>query len=111
DEDARFAMLRLLAGEGYLVLTAATARDALGLLHTPLSAIDVAVLDVNLPDASGTDLCARLRERFPGTPIIICTGKATPDEAAELLRLGVQRYLRKPVSADELLATVEALLP
>jgi DNA-binding NtrC family response regulator len=111
DEDVRFAMVRLLAEEGYLVLTASTARDALGVLQSPLSAIDVAVLDINLPDASGTHLCARLRERFPGTPVIICTGKATPEEAEELMRLGVHRYFRKPVSADELLASVEAVLP
>jgi two-component system response regulator AtoC len=104
-------MVRLLAEEGYLVLTAATTHDALGVLESPLSAIDVAVLDIYLPDASGTNLCARLRERFPGTPVIICTGKAGPEEAAELMRLGVHRYLRKPVSADELLATVEACLP
>jgi two-component system C4-dicarboxylate transport response regulator DctD len=71
----------------------------------------VAVLDVHLPDASGTDLFPLLRQRPPATPVIVCTGEATPDEAAEPLRLGAHRYLRKPVSADELLATVEACLP
>ena len=111
DEDFRFAVTRLLAGEGYLVLTAATAHDALGVLRTPSSPIDVVLLDVHLPDASGIDLCARLRQLRLGTPVIVCTGEATPEEAAELLRLGAQRYLRKPVSADELLATVEACLP
>jgi DNA-binding response OmpR family regulator len=111
DEDFRFAMTRLLAGEGYLVLTAATARDALGILRTPFVPIDVAVLDVHLPDASGVDLFPHLRQRFPATPVIVCTGEATPEEAAELLRLGARRYLRKPVSPDELLATVEACLP
>jgi CheY-like chemotaxis protein len=59
----------------------------------------------------GIDLCARLREIHPGTPVIVCTGEATPEEAAELLRLGARRYLQKPVSPDELLATVEASLP
>jgi DNA-binding response OmpR family regulator len=111
DEDFRFAMTRLLAGEGYLVLTAGTARDALGVLRTPLSRVDVALLDVHLPDASGVDLFPLLRQRLPATPVIVCTGEATPEEAAELLRLGAQRYLRKPVSPDELLATVEACLP
>jgi DNA-binding response OmpR family regulator len=111
DEDFRFAMTRFLAREGFLVLTAATAHDALGVLRTPLSPIDVAVLDVHLPDGSGTDLVPHLRQRFPAAPVIVCTGEATPEEAAELLRLGAHRYLRKPVSADELLAVVEASLP
>jgi two-component system response regulator RegA len=111
DEDLRFAMTCVLAGEGYRVLTAATARDALGVLRTPLSPIDVAVLDVHLPDASGVNLFPLLRQHFPATPVIVCTGEATPEEAAELLRLGAHRYLRKPASANELLATVEACLP
>jgi DNA-binding response OmpR family regulator len=111
DESTRFAMATLLAQEGYLVLTAATAHDALATLHCPLSAIDVVLLDVHLPDASGIDICARLREQHPGLPVIVCTGEATPDEAAQLLRLGAHRYLQKPVTPDELLATVEASLP
>ena len=111
DDNVRFAMAALLAQEGYQVLTAATAHDALGVLRTPSSPIDVVLLDVHLPDASGIDLCARLRQLRLGTPVIVCTGEATPEEAAELLRLGVRRYLQKPVSPDELLATVEASLP
>jgi DNA-binding response OmpR family regulator len=110
DEPARFAMAALLVREGYLVLTAATAHDALGTLYRPLSPIDVVVLDVHLPDASGVHLCARLRELNPGARVVVCSGQASPEEAAELLRLGAHRYLRKPVSADELRATVEASL-
>ena len=111
DDNVRFAMAALLAQEGYQVLTAATAHDALGVLRTPSSPIDVVLLDVHLPDASGLDICARLREIHPGTPVIVCTGEATPEEGAELLRLGARCYLQKPVSPDELLATVEASLP
>jgi DNA-binding response OmpR family regulator len=112
DDDAvRFSMTALLAQEGYLVLGAASAHDGLANLRQPLSTIDVVVLDVHLPDASGIDLCARLRELYPNLPVIVCTGEATPDEVAQLLRLGAHRYLQKPVSADELLATVEAALP
>jgi DNA-binding response OmpR family regulator len=111
DDHARFAMAAVLAGEGYLVLTAATARDAVEALRAPPSAVDVAVLDVHLPDVSGTDLCRHLRASRPGLPVIVCKGEASPAEGAELLRLGAHRYLRKPVSADELLATVEAALP
>jgi DNA-binding response OmpR family regulator len=111
NEATCFAMAALLVQEGYLVLTAGSAHDAMGILHSPLSPIDVALLDVHLPDASGIDLCARLREQYPGLPVIVCTGEATPEEAAELLRLGAHRYLQKPVSPDELLSTVEASLP
>lgn len=111
DEPARFAMAALLVREGYQVVTAASVHDAMGILRRPFTPFDVVLLDVHLPDASGIDLCARLRELFPKVPVIVCSGEASPDEAAALLRLGAHRYLQKPVSPDELLATVEASLP
>jgi DNA-binding response OmpR family regulator len=110
DEDTRFAMTAVLGREGFLVLTAATGHDAMAILRRPFSAIDVVVLDISLPDCSGVDICERLRELYPRLPVTMCTGEATPEEAAQLLNLGVHRYLRKPVSPDELLATVKACL-
>ena|SRR5438132_11535641 len=111
NESTRNAMAQTLADEGYLVLTADNGHDALGSLLTPLSPIDVVLLDVHLPDVSGIDICARIRELHPHLPIVVLTGEAGPDEAARLLELGVHRYFRKPIAMDELLATVEASLP
>jgi AmiR/NasT family two-component response regulator len=82
--------------------------DALAARRAPPARPAVAVLDIGLPDASGVELCARLRERHPGLPVIVCTGEAGPEDAARLLRLGVGRYFVKPVSPDELLASVAA---
>ena len=107
----RFGMAETLTREGYLVLTAASGHDALGVLRQPFSALDVVILDVQLPDASGIDICARLRELYPTLPVIVCTGGATPEEVAQLLKLGVHRYFRKPIASDELLSVVEAALP
>jgi DNA-binding response OmpR family regulator len=111
DEISRDGMAQILAQEGYLVLTAPSGHDALATLRTPLSPIDVVVLDVHLPDISGIDLCARVRELHPFLPIVVCTGEADPEEACQLLSMGVTRYFRKPIGVDELLATVEAALP
>jgi DNA-binding response OmpR family regulator len=111
DEQVRDAMTRILVREGYLVLTAACGHDAVGFLKTPLSPIDVVLLDVHLPDVNGIDLCARLREMHPKLPVVVCTGEADPEEAGKLFRLGVYRYFCKPIGANELLATIEAALP
>ena len=111
DDLASMSMAATLARESYLVLTAATGHDALGTLRQPLSRIDVVILDVHLPDVSGIDICARLRELYPQLPVIVCTGEATPEEIMQLLRLGARRYFQKPVSPDELLSAVEAALP
>ena len=62
DDSVALAMTCILSREGYLVLTAGTGHDALGMLRQPLSPIDVVILDVHLPDVSGIDLCGRLRE-------------------------------------------------
>jgi DNA-binding response OmpR family regulator len=110
-EPIRDAVARILVREGYLVLTAGSGHDAMGQLRTPLSPIDVVLLDVHLPDVSGINLCARMREMYPGLPVIVLSGEAEPLEVAELLELGVHRYFRKPIAIDELLATVEAALP
>lgn len=111
DDLVRDAMTQVLVREGYLVMTAASGHDAIGLLRTPLSPINVVVLDVQLPDVSGIDLCARLREMHPTLPVVVCTGGAEPEDRAELLRMGVHRYFHKPVAMRDLLATVEEALP
>ena len=110
DEDTLFAMDKLLTREGYLVLTAESGHDAIGMLEQPLSPIDVVLLDVHLPDVEGTALGARMRELKPALPIVVCTGEAEPEEVAALIRLGAVRYFRKPIRADELLTAVQRAL-
>jgi len=111
DEATRDLMTRILVAEGYLTLTAESSHDALSILHAPLEPIDVVILDVHLPDVSGIELCARIKELRPNLPVVVCTGEAEIEEAARLLELGVHRYFRKPIAVEELLATVEAALP
>jgi DNA-binding response OmpR family regulator len=110
DESVRSGIAATLTREGYLALTAATGRDALAILRQPGCPIDVVLLDVQLPDVSGVDVCARLRELHSDLPVIVCSGEASPEEAAQLLRLGARRYFQKPFTIDELLAAVEAAL-
>src|SRR5215471_19648323 len=85
------AMTRMLVREGYLVLTAASGHDAIGMLRTPLQPINVLVLDVNLPDVSGIDLCAKIRELHPTLPVVVCTGSTDPADADGLINLGDRR--------------------
>jgi DNA-binding response OmpR family regulator len=110
DELVSDALTRILVREGYLVLTAATGHDAIGLLRTPATAIDVVVLDIGLPDVSGADLCARFREFFPNLPVLVCTGAADPEEVRELRNLGITRFFSKPIAVDELVKGVQRAL-
>lgn len=110
DDPTLYAMTRALVGEGYMTLTAPNVHAALGTVYKPLQPIDVVLLDVHLPDVSGIDFCARLRERHPDMPVIVCTGEADTDEMGKLQELGISRVLRKPIAMKELLATVAAAL-
>jgi DNA-binding response OmpR family regulator len=83
----------------------------MSLTYTPLQPINVVVLDLNLPDVSGIDLCARLRELNPHLPVVVCTGSTDPVDVARLFHLGVRRYLHKPVAMADLLASVKDTLP
>jgi len=57
--------------------------------------IDATLLDLTLPDSSGMDTIARIRNAYPGTPIVVLTGVDDENTGVEALRLGVQDYLVK----------------
>ena len=111
DELALDAMTRTLVRQGYLVLSARGGHDAMSLMYTPLQPINVVVLDLNLPDVNGIDLCARIHELNPKLPVVVCTGSTDPADADQLINIGVRRYFHKPVPMADLLASVEGSLP
>jgi DNA-binding response OmpR family regulator len=107
DENTRFALAGTLARAGYLVLTAPTGHDAVGLVKSEVGPIDLVVLDVLLPDVGGVDLCARLHELIPDLKVLVCSGEAWPDELARLREMGILHgYLRKPVTPAEVVTAV-----
>ena len=107
DELVMDAMTRTLVRQGYLVLSARSGHDAMSLMYTPLQPINVVVLDLNLPDVSGIDLCARIHELHPSLPVVVCTGGTDPADAEGLINLGVRRFFHKPVPMADLIASVE----
>jgi DNA-binding response OmpR family regulator len=71
---------------------------------------DVIILDWNLPDASGPDLCRRFRDTGKTTPVLLLTGRANIENKVEGLDSGADDYLTKPFSPKELSARLRALL-
>ena len=71
------------------------------------------MLDVNLPDMSGLDVCAQLRRepRFASTKIVMLTAAAQADDVARGLAAGADHYLTKPFSPVRLLGLIETLFP
>jgi DNA-binding response OmpR family regulator len=71
------------------------------------------LLDIDLPDVSGLEVCRRLRReaRLAETKIVMLTAAAQQDDVARGLAAGADQYLTKPFSPVRLLSLVEQLMP
>jgi DNA-binding response OmpR family regulator len=107
DSRMRAVVRRGLVEHAHVVDVAANARAALAALAS--SAVDVIVLDVMLPDASGLEVVRTLRDRADATPVLMLTARDTPDDIAAGLDAGADDYLVKPFAFKVLLARLRAL--
>lgn len=97
---------RILAGEGYQVVTAADGREA---IERAAEDIDLYILDVNMPAVSGFAAAVRIRERF-FAPIIFLTAYSGEGDRQMGFLAGADDYMVKPFSNSELLLRVKSLL-
>ena len=96
-----------LRGDGHEVVRVATGGDALRAAARGVSAV---VLDLGLPDIDGVDVCRRLREVAPGTPVLMLTARTSEADIVVGLDAGADDYVTKPFRLAELLARLRALL-
>ena len=96
-----------LRGAGYEVTTAATAAEALA--EAALRVPDAIILDLVLPDGSGTDVCRELRT-WTSAPIIVVSAVGEESEKVAALDAGADDYVTKPFGMDELLARLRAAM-
>jgi response regulator RpfG family c-di-GMP phosphodiesterase len=106
DDEAgiREVMARWLAGGGYVVSTAASAREALDRVHDTPPA--VALCDIRMPGQDGLWLANQIRRDAPDTAVIMATGVQDVGPAVTSLRQGVIDYLTKPFGRDRLRESV-----
>ncbi|MCA9562427.1 MAG: response regulator transcription factor [Myxococcales bacterium] len=95
--------------EGYDVSLASTAREAADFMLTPTE-FSAVVLDVNLPDKTGFELCQTLRKSGIFVPVIMLTVRSSPDDRVKGLEAGADDYLPKPFEFSELLARVRSMI-
>lgn len=96
-----------LRAEGYNILTSETAQDALTRAEKH---IDLAIIDILLPDINGLQLLEMVRRRQPDIVVIIMSGHGTISTAVQATKLGAYDFLEKPISMDKLLLTVRRAL-
>lgn len=94
NDDTRFMVEVWLGTFNYKVSTAASVAGGLRLARSV--SFDTYVFDTNLPDGTGAELCAKIRQFDPVTPIIFFSGEAYPERRDSALTCGAQEYVVKP---------------
>jgi DNA-binding response OmpR family regulator len=98
---------RALEREGFEVVVAKTAREALALADR--MEFDLVLLDLTLPDGDGRDVARELR-RQGDMPIVMLTARGTETDKIVGLELGADDYVVKPFSGAEVIARIRAVL-
>jgi DNA-binding response OmpR family regulator len=107
EDDARVAgaLMRALRRRGHDVVHCPTAATALA-----ADKVDLVLLDLNLPDGDGIDVCRALRRRDEAVAIIAVTARGEERDRVAGLQTGADDYVVKPFSMAELNARIEAVL-
>jgi len=106
DDEAtiRHFLKRLLERDGYDVLSASSATEALTLLES--HKVHLLLTDIRMDRMNGVALLEQVQQLYPEMAVILLTGYATVETAIAALRHGAANYLLKPIKNDELLEAV-----
>lgn len=107
DMDLQEGIAYFLEKDGYEVLTAGTKRAGMETIRKALC--DLILLDCNLPDGSGFDLCTEAKE-YGDVPILMLTARDTEMDEVKALEMGVADYMSKPFSIAVLKARIRKIL-
>jgi DNA-binding NtrC family response regulator len=108
DAVARDLLAEILVREGYRVRVAGSGGEAIRLAETEV--VDLALVDLRMPDVDGLAVLARIRALTPAPPVLILTAFATIETAIDAIRRGAYDYLSKPFRVDEIKLAVRRAL-
>lgn len=102
DEEMVMNVIRaILERLGYRMLEAKTGREAVEIVNTFDGDIDLALLDIKLPDIQGDKVYPLIMEARPNLKVIVCSGYSI-DTARDILDAGAQDFIQKPFNVKEL---------
>ena len=108
EDDLRTLLNDVVTGAGYHVTTAEDGQDAIEKIQD--TTFDLALLDIQMPNASGIEVLKYLGEHSPTTKAIMLTGYADLKYAMEAREYGAREFLSKPFKLEEIVRTIERVL-
>ena len=110
NSDNRKLVRRVLEVEGYAVIEAKDGVQALECLETKM--IDLALMDINMPDIDGYTLTAKIKSmpEFSNLPIVAVTANVMRGDRERSLEAGCDGYIQKPIDIDTLSQQIERFL-
>ncbi len=108
DDDAALGktLMAILTKEGYQAEWVPSGKEMLKRLETAADPLQIALVDLGLPDMHGLDLLKTMRKRRPDMPVLVITGNAGIETAIAALNAGAFAYLLKPYNVDEVKSTI-----
>jgi YesN/AraC family two-component response regulator len=109
DDDADFREELAESFDDYEFVHASSGEKALEIIKKP-NEIDLILLDVMMPGASGTEILAEIKKIEPGIKVVMLTGHSSKDVAVEALKGRADDFLEKPLNINEAKEIIEKLL-
>jgi PAS domain S-box-containing protein len=110
EEDIRLLMKELLENMGYSVITCEDGVQALSIFQQSSCAVDLVITDMTMPRMAGDALAAELFYIRKDLPVILWSGYSEQISESQALKLGIARYMTKPIQNQELLVAIRQIL-
>ncbi|MFN3414087.1 MAG: response regulator, partial [Thermoanaerobaculum sp.] len=104
----RELLSQILADEGFSVTTVASGEEALAAVSRDV--FDLVMLDIKLPSMDGLEVLRQLKAGGKRLPVVMISGHATVEQAAQAVREGAADFLEKPLGLERVLVTVNNVL-
>lgn len=100
EENARIALSKILAHEGYDVSSAANGLEALNFLRS--REVELIITDINMPEMNGLAFLRELNRSYPKSNVIMITAYGEVESYLEAMNLGAFEYINKPLKYEDL---------
>lgn len=110
ERNIRELIEEILSESGYQVVMAINGQDGIDLFKKERGQFDLVILDIIMPELDGKDCYYKIKEINPRIKVLLTSGYSKSNVKDELLRNGVDAYVRKPFNVDVLLMAVKRML-